>query len=111
MDLPGLFGRKKDIVTLAIDEAIELMELKEYDAAVKVLEEKALARQPEHRRALLHLGVCRMLMGEYARAEETLTPLAGRKTLDSERAAAEIALEKIRKMKMEADAGKAGGNG
>ena len=107
MDLLSLFGRKKDIVSLAIDEAIELMGLKEYDAAVKVLEEKALTRQPEHRRALLHLGICHMLMREYDRAEELLTPLAGRHGMDSERAAAEIALEKIQKMKAE----EAGGNG
>lgn len=107
MDLLSLFGRKKDIITLAIDEAIELMGLQEYDAALKVLEEKALARNAEHRRALLHWGVCHMLKGDFVRAEEVLIPISRQKTMDSERAAAEIALDRIKKMKKE----KAAGNG
>lgn len=99
MDLFSLFGRKKDIITLAIDEAIELMGLKEYDAAITVLKDKALFRNPEHRRALLHLGVCKMLQGELDGAEEILRPLTAPKVMDSEKAAAEIALARIERIR------------
>ena len=53
MDLMSLLGfKKKDIISLAIDEAIELFEEKNYDAAIQIITEKALSRQPEHRRGL-----------------------------------------------------------
>lgn len=108
MDLLALFGRKKDLITLAIDEAIELMGEKEYDSAIQVLEEKALRRNPEHRRAVLHWGICQMLRGDFARAEEALVPLTRQKGMDSERAAAEIALERIKRLRAEKTAREGG---
>ena len=96
MDLFGwLTGRKKDIITLAIDEAVELLGEKNYDAAIALIHEKALSRNPEHTRALLHLGISHMLKGELDTAEEILMPLARRTRMDSESAAASIALDKI----------------
>ncbi len=64
-----IFGKKKDVISLAIDEALALLEEKNFDGAIVVLQEKALSRVPDHRRALLHLGICHMLKGEYAEAE------------------------------------------
>ncbi len=101
MDLMALLGRKKDVITLAIDEAIALMGEKDWDAAIAVLEEKALSRNPEHRRAVLHWGICHMLKGEYAKAEDVLVPLTQQKGMDSERAAAEIALDRIKTLRAE----------
>lgn len=96
MDLFGfILGRKKDVISLAIDEALALLEEKDYDAAIAVIHEKALSRHPEHSRALLHLGICHMLKGELDKAEEILTPLSKRTRMDSESAAAMIALDKI----------------
>ena len=96
MDIVGFItGRKKDIITLAIDEALELLEEKDFDQAIAVIKEKALARNPEHRRALLHLGICYMLKGEFDPAEEILKPLSVHSRMDSESAAALIALDKI----------------
>ena len=96
MDLVSLiFGKKKDIISLAIEEALGLLEEKNFDAAIAVIEEKALTRVPDHRRALLHLGICYMLKGELDKAEEILTPLSKQQRMDSESAAALIALDKI----------------
>lgn len=96
MDIMSMLGlKKKDIFSLAIDEALALLELEEYDNAIGVLKEKALARDPGHRRVLLHLGICHMLKGEIDLAEEILHPIARQARLDSESAAAQIALDKI----------------
>jgi thioredoxin-like negative regulator of GroEL len=92
----SMFGlRKKDVFSLAIDEALALLELEEYDNAIRILREKALARDPGHRRVLLHLGICHMLKGETERAEEILLPVSRQARMDSESAAAQIALDKI----------------
>lgn len=90
-----IFGKKKDIVSLAIEEALGLLEEKNYEAAIAILHEKALSRNPEHRRALLHLGICHMLKGDLDKAVEILTPLSRQVRMDSESAAAQIALDKI----------------
>lgn len=91
-----IFGKKKDIISLAIDEALGLLEEKDYDGAITVLHEKALSRDPGHRRALLHLGICHMLKGELDTAEEILDPISKTVRMDSESAAAHIALDKIK---------------
>lgn len=91
-----LFGKKKDPASMAIEEALTLLEEKNFDAAIQVLREKALSRDPGHRRALLHLGICHMLKGELDVAEGILSPIANRSGMDSEIAAAGIALDKIR---------------
>lgn len=90
-----IFGKKKDLISLAIDEALGLLEEENYDAAIAVLREKALSREPSHRRALLHLGICHMLKGEFDAAEEVLEPVSRTMKMDSESAAARIALDKI----------------
>lgn len=96
MDLLSMLGfKKRDAITLAIDEALALLEEKNYDAAIAVINDKALSRNPEHTRALLHLGICHMLKGEFDHAESILQPLARQPRMDSESAAASIALEKI----------------
>lgn len=95
MDLLSLFGIKKDAISLAIDEAIALIEEGNYDEAMKVIHEKALGRNPAHRRALLHLGLCHMLKGELDEAERILKPVSIQSRMDSESAAASIALDKI----------------
>ena len=96
MDLVGfLFGKRNDPVSLAIEEALNLLEERRFDEALAVIREKALAREPRNRRALLHLGVCHMLKGEFDEAEEILNPIASLKPMDSEVAAARIALDKI----------------
>ena len=98
MDLMGFItGKKKDIISLAIDEALELLEEKNFDGAIAVIQEKALSRNPEHRRALLHLGICHMLKGDFDQAEELIKPLSLNTPMDSESAAALIALDKIAK--------------
>ncbi|MCC8180306.1 MAG: tetratricopeptide repeat protein [Planctomycetes bacterium] len=97
MDLFGmLFGIKKDAISLAIDEALALMEEKNFDGAIAILHEKAFSRNPAHTRARLHLGICHMLKGELDRAEEILHPLTQVPRMDSESAAASIALDKIK---------------
>ena len=96
MDIMGFItGKKKDIISLAIDEALELLAENNFDQAIAVIREKALSRNPEHRRALLHLAICYMLKGDFDPAEELLKPLAANSRLDSESAAALIALDKI----------------
>lgn len=90
-----LLGLKKDPVSRAIDDAIELLEEKDFDGAIAVIQEKALARDPEHRRARLHLGIAHMLKGELETAEAILAPIAGERHLDSESAAARIAMDRI----------------
>ena len=90
-----IFGKKKDIISLAIEEALGLLEEENYDAAIAIIHEKALSRNPEHRRALLHLGICHMLKGDLDKAEEILKPLSVQHRMDSESAAALIALDKI----------------
>lgn len=98
MDLIAwITGKKKDIISLAIDEALGLMDEKNFDAAIAVIHEKALSRNAEHRRALLHLGICHMLKEDFDRATAILTPLSKNQRMDSECAAALIALEKIEK--------------
>ncbi len=104
MDLMSwMFGKKNDPISRAIEDAISHLEEKDFDAAIRVLEENALSRDPGHRRALLHLGVARMLKGDYDAAEALLRPLAKSRTLDSESAAAKIALEKIAKERKKAE--------
>ncbi|MDR0362359.1 MAG: tetratricopeptide repeat protein [Planctomycetota bacterium] len=96
MDIMNLLGlKKKDIFSLAIDEALALLDLQEYDNAIAILKEKALSRDPGHRRVLLHLGICHMLKGDMDLAEEILRPIAKQVRMDSESAAAQIALDKI----------------
>lgn len=106
MDLMNMiFGKKKDVISLAIDEALALLEEKNYDAAIAILHEKALSRNPDHSRAVLHLGICHMLRGDWDDAERILTPLTRRTRLDSESAAAAIALDKIKADRAKAAAG------
>lgn len=96
--MPKIFGiqiGKPSLLEMAIDEAIALMGEEDYDAAIEVLEQKALGREPDNRRALLHLGIAHMVKGNLDTAESLLQPLTQQKHLDSERAAAEIALEKV----------------
>lgn len=96
--MPKIFGiqfGKPTVIELAVEEAIALITEEDYDAAIEVLENKALSRNPEDRRALLHLGIAHMMKMDYDKAEEVLVPLTERKGMDSERAAAEIALGKI----------------
>lgn len=95
-----LFGRS-DPVFLATEEAIRLMQLEEYDGAVDILHNRALRHDPQNRRALLHLGLARMLQGRLDEAEDILTPIAGQKAMDSEKAAAQIALERIAELRGE----------
>lgn len=101
MKIFGIQVGAKSGVELAIDEALILITEKRYDEAVTVIETKALAREPENRRALLHLGLCHMLKGDFDRAEAILKPLTGMKGMDSEKAAAQIALEKTAKLRKE----------
>ncbi len=96
MNILELFGlKKRDIISLAIDEAIALMGEESYDEAIAVIENKCLRRNPQDKRSLLHLGVCHMLKKDYDEAERILKPLTGPGKMDSEKAAASIALEKI----------------
>ncbi len=88
------FFKRNDPTSRAIDRAIEHLEAGEHDAAAEVLR-VALAREPGHRRALLHLGVAHMLKGEFDLAEEILLPISRRDRIDSESAAARVALDKI----------------
>lgn len=105
--MPKIFGiqvGQKTGVELAIDEAIVLIGEQRYDDAIRVIEDKALAREPDDRRSILHLGLCYMLKGEVEaefldRAEEFFRPLLERRGMDSEKAAAEIALDKIRRLR------------
>ena len=92
-----LLGKKNDPVTRAIGDAIALLEEKNFDEAITVIHSRALAREPDNARAILHLGLCHMLKGEFDTAEQYLSPLAGKKGLDSETALARIALDKIAK--------------
>lgn len=108
MDLMSMiFGKKKDAISLAIDEALALLEEKNYDAAIAIIHEKALSRNPEHSRAILHLGICHMLRGDWDDAEHILLPLTRRSRMDSESAAASIALDKIKADRAKAAAGNA----
>ncbi len=96
MDLMAyIFGKKNDPISLAIEAAIVCLEDKNYDEAIETLHKRALSRDPEHRRALLHLGIAHMLKGEFDTAEELLVPLTRVSGMDSESAAAKIALDKI----------------
>lgn len=99
-----LFGRG-DPVFLATEEAICLMQREDYDGAADVLVNRALHYDPHSRRALLHLGLVRMLQGRLDEAEELLTPIAGEKKMDSEKAAAQIALERVAALRNERQAG------
>ncbi len=102
MNILEIFGiKKRDVISLAIDEAIALMGEEEYDEAISVIETKCLRRNPQDKRSLLHLGVCYMLKKDYDQAEKILKPLAGPGKMDSEKAAASIALEKIAKNRRE----------
>lgn len=96
--MPKIFGiqiGKPSLIEMAIEEAIAHMGEEDYDAAITIIREKALSREPENRRAILHLGIAHMVKGELDTAESLLLPLTKQKHLDSERAAAEIALEKV----------------
>ncbi len=92
-----IFGKKRDPISLAIDEALALLEESNYDEAIAVINTKALGRDPQHRRAILYLGICHMLKGDLDQAEEILKPLSETVRMDSESAAALIALDKIAK--------------
>lgn len=97
----GLFS-KKDPVFRAIEEAIDLIEEKNFDEALDVLHNKALRRDPASARALLHVGVAHMLKGELDTAESFLRPLADAAgKLNSEKAAAQIALERVAALRRE----------
>lgn len=98
-----LFGRRRDPASLAIEEAIAMMEGGDFTAAIDVLRTKALAKEPEHRRARLHLGVSLMLGGDLDSAEAEflrLLPANGRWN-DSESATARIALDRIKALRCE----------
>lgn len=98
------FFFKKDLPSLLIEEALAYIERGEHDEAISLIEEKLLPRFPGHRRALLHLGIAHMLKGDFDTAEQLLLPIRASRPMDSESAAADIALEKIR-----ADRARAGG--
>ena len=96
-----MFG-KKDPVFRAVEEAIDLLEEQNYDEALEVLHNKALRRDPENKRALLHVGVTHMLKGELDAAERYLTPIAtDSDKMNSEKAAAQIALQRVAKLRKE----------
>lgn len=96
-----LFG-KKDPVFRAVEEAIDLLEEQNYDEALEVLHNKALRRDPENKRALLHVGVTHMLKGDLDTAERYLTPIANDpERMNSEKAAAQIALQRVAKLRKE----------
>jgi Flp pilus assembly protein TadD len=96
-----IFGRKRDPVSLAIEEAISMMETGDFTAAIDTLRTKALAKEPEHRRARLHLGVSLMLGGELDAAEAEFLHLLppDRRWSDSESATARIALDRIKALR------------
>lgn len=104
MKIFGIQVGNKTGVELAIDEALILMGEKRYDDAITVIEKKALARKPDDRRSLLHLGICRMLQHRFDEAEEILIPLTQQKHMDSEKAAAQISLEKVAMLRKEKEA-------
>ncbi len=99
MKIFGLQVGQKTLAEMAVDEAMLLVGEQRYDEAVQVIENKALSRNPDDRRALLHLGICLMLKGDYDRAEAVLAPLTERRGMDSEKAAALIALDKVAKLR------------
>lgn len=105
MKIFGIQVGNKSGVELAIDEALVLIDEKRFDDAVKVIEDKALAREPDNRRAILHLGVCYMLKEDYDEAERVLEPLMRQRQMDSEKAAAHIALDKIKTLRKEREKG------
>lgn len=101
MKIFGIQLGSKTGVELAIDEALILIGEERYDEAARVINDKALAREPNNRRALLHLGLCRMFQNRFDEAEELLTPLTREKYMDSEKATALIALEKTAQLRKE----------
>ncbi|MDR3077751.1 MAG: tetratricopeptide repeat protein [Planctomycetota bacterium] len=92
-----IFGKRKDPVSLAIEEAINHMEAGDHAAAIAAIRDKALPLAPDHRRARLHLGIALMLKGDLGEAEKELSAVAGpdRRWSDSEGAAALVALDRI----------------
>lgn len=95
MKIFGMQIGAKTGVELAIDEALVLIEEKRFDEAIRVIRDKALAREPDDARSHLHLGICYMLKGDYDEAENLFRPLAAIRHMTSEKAAAQIALEKV----------------
>lgn len=98
--MPKIFGfqvGKPTLVEMAIDEAIALITEGEFDNAIAVINDKALSRNPDDRRAILHLGIAHMMKKDYDRAISILVTLTERKGMDSEKAAAEIAIDKIKR--------------
>ncbi len=95
MKIFGIQVGQKTLEEMAIDEAMLLVAEQRYDEAIQVIETKALGRNPDDRRALLHLGICCMLKGDYDKAESVLKPLVDRRGMDSEKAAALIAMDKV----------------
>lgn len=95
MKIFGIQIGAKTGAELAIDEALVLIEEKRFDEAIRVIRDKALAREPDDPRALLHLGICHMLNGDYDEAESYFRPLTAIRHMTSEKAAAQIALEKV----------------
>ncbi len=95
------FGRK-DPVYRAVQRAIELMEEGDLDGALDTLHGKALSREPENTRALLHVGVVHMLKGDLDEAERFVRPIAeAAGKMESNKAAAQIALERIAALRKE----------
>ncbi len=99
MKIFGVQVGAKTGVELAIDEALVLIGEERFDEAIQVIENKALAREPDNRRSLLHLGLCYMLKGDLDRADAILKPITDARGMDSEKAAAQIAMEKIAKLR------------
>lgn len=101
MKIFGIQIGNKTSLELAIDEAILLLNEQRYNEAAQIIKTKALSQNPKDRRALLHLGVCRMMQERLDEAEAILRPLTNQKQMDSEKAAAQIALEKVKKLRKE----------
>lgn len=104
MKIFGIQVGAKTGVELAIEEAIVLIGEKRYDDAAAVIQDKALAREPGDRRSLLHLGICRMMQGRLDDAEKIFVPLIAQRHMDSEKAAAQIAMERVAVLRKEAGA-------
>lgn len=90
-----ILGRKRDRVSMLIEEALAMMGEGEYAEAIALIEEKILAKDPDHPRANLHLGLAYMLKGDKETARSILRPFAERPYLDSDTAMAKIAMDKM----------------
>lgn len=96
-----LFNRNDPVFNM-IEAAIGLIEGECYNEAIALLETGVISRDPGNRRGLLHLGIAHMLKGDLDRAEGYLSPLATEEgKMNSEKAAAQIALERVAKLREE----------